>query len=112
MVTHQAPQGFPAFFIIWALLAIGFSAFFYLNPNAALKRKVWPYAVIAAALIFVGFAWTSGMPHAGLLLMVALITWINIRTVKFCDACGKTVQARNPFTPPKFCPKCGSPLDE
>ncbi|HEY4081017.1 MAG TPA: hypothetical protein VGM81_09990 [Burkholderiaceae bacterium] len=113
MLHNQAPQGFPAFFVIWAILAIGFSAFFYLNPNAALKRKVWPFAVIAAGLIFIAFVWTSGIPHEGLLFMapvVALITWINIRTMKFCDACGKTARAQNPFTPPKFCSKCGAPL--
>ncbi len=113
MLQDQAPQGFPAFLVIWAVLAIGFSAFLYLSSNAALKRKVWPFATLAASLIFIAFVWTSGIPHEGLLFvipMVTFITWINIRTMKFCDACGKTVQTRNPFSPPKFCPQCGAPL--
>ncbi len=103
----------PVFFVIWATLAVAFSAFFYLSPNAALKRRVLPLASIAAGLLFLGFAWKMGVPGSGLLFMipfVGLITLINVRVIKFCDACGKTVRTQNPFSPPKFCSKCGAPL--
>jgi rRNA maturation endonuclease Nob1 len=43
---------------------------------------------------------------------VALITFINLRVMKFCNACGRTVMNQNPFSPPKFCSKCGAALDK
>lgn len=113
MITSHAPQGFPAFFVIWVLMGLGVSTFFSLSRNAALKRRVWPYVSVATGLVFVGFAVTMGFPQQGLLLMVpfvALITLLNVRATKFCDACGKTVRDQNLFSPMKFCPKCGAQL--
>ena len=42
--------------------------------------------------------------------MIVLITFLNVKLTRFCDACGETVQARRAFVPAKFCPKCGAPL--
>ena len=113
MQSNVPSAVFPVFFVIWAVLAVAFGAFFHLSPNAALKRKVFPVVSIAAGALFIGFAWKMGAPGGMLLFMipfVALITLINMRVMKFCDACGKTVRTQNPFSPPKFCSKCGAPL--
>jgi hypothetical protein len=42
---------------------------------------------------------------------VALITFLNLRSVKFCNTCGKTLINQIPFTAPKFCSKCGAKLE-
>jgi hypothetical protein len=69
--------------------------------------------MISSGVIFLGFIWLSGAPPAALLLAVpgvALILFLNIRGIQFCDACGRTVFSQNPWSPSKFCAKCGAPL--
>jgi hypothetical protein len=43
--------------------------------------------------------------------VVALITFLNMRSVKFCDAYGNTINGQNPFSPPQVCSKCGAKLE-
>jgi hypothetical protein len=95
------------------VLGLFSGAVFFLGKNASLKRKVWPPFTIATATLFVGFVWAMGFPSQVFLIVipaVALITFLNLRSVKFCDACGKTVMNQNPFSPPQFCSKCGANL--
>ena len=106
-------QGFPVFFIVWIALTIGSGLFFWLNRNAELKRKVLPPLLLVAGALFIGFIWVSGAPVNLLYIaipLVALITILNIRGIKFCDACGSTLHSQNPFSPSKFCSKCGAEL--
>jgi len=113
MVNGHVPQGFPAFFVLWVTMGVVFSAFFYLNKDAALKRKVWPIVSIVTGLVFVGYVLSMGTPAHVLVIMipfVALITLINLRVMRFCDECGRTVRTRSAFAPAKFCPHCGAPL--
>ena len=114
MVIGHAPQGFPVFVVIWVLMGFGLSAFLSLNRNAALKRKVWPIASVATGLVFIVFALTMGAPVSALVIMVpfvGLITLLNLRAMKFCDRCGKTIRTRNVFSSTKFCPECGASLE-
>jgi len=104
---------FPIFFVVWVFLSIGSALFFLLNRNAPLKRRVLPPFLISTGVIFIGFVWLSGAPPAFLLIAVpgvALISFLNIRCIKFCDACGRTIHNQNPFSPSKFCSKCGAPI--
>jgi rRNA maturation endonuclease Nob1 len=39
---------------------------------------------------------------------IALITFLNLRKTKFCDACGRTLYPKSFFTPTPFCPHCGA----
>jgi len=114
-VPQSAPnQVFPIFFGVWVALGLFSAAFFFFGKNASLKRKVWPPFTIATAIVFVGFVWAMGFPSQVFLVMipaVALITFLNLRSVKFCDACGKTIMKQNPFSTPQFCSKCGAKLD-
>jgi hypothetical protein len=108
-------QVFPIFFSVWVVLGLLSAAFFFLGKNASLKRKVWPPFTIAAAVAFVGFVWTMGFPPQLFFIMipaVALITFLNLRSVKFCDDCGKMIISQNPFALPQFCPKCGAKLGQ
>ena len=113
-MPQQAPnQVFPIFVGVWIVLGIFSSAFFFLSKNASLKRKIWPPFTIATGVLFVAFVWAMGFPSQALLFMVpvvGLITFLNLRSAKFCDACGKTIMGRNPLAPPQFCSKCGAKL--
>ena len=71
-----------------------------------------PFLVFTGAL-FLGFVFYIGALNEFLCVavpMVALITWLNIRAIRFCDACGRTLHNQNPFSLPTFCSKCGAPL--
>ncbi|MGD9636839.1 MAG: hypothetical protein AB7G28_16450 [Pirellulales bacterium] len=107
---------FPIFFGVWLVLGISSAAFFYFNRNATLKRKVFPPFVIFVGVLFLTFAGLMGPAREPFFLVViipfvALITFVNIRNTRFCDACGKTLVSQNPFTRPKFCSSCGADLD-
>jgi membrane protein CcdC involved in cytochrome C biogenesis len=109
----QAERVFPIFFGVWVVLGIFSASFFFLNGNAALKRKVWPPFVVGTGLLFLFFIWLMGMQSEILFAapFVIIITLINIKSVKFCSSCGKTIMNHNPFAPPKYCSKCGAALE-
>jgi hypothetical protein len=111
----NANHVFPVFIGVWIALAVFSGAFFFLNSNAALKRKVWPPFAIATGVLFVGFVWAMGLPTTFfivIILVVELITLLNFRAMKFCDACGRTLMHQNPFFTPQFCSKCGAKLKQ
>ncbi|MCH9827845.1 MAG: hypothetical protein K0U79_08880 [Gammaproteobacteria bacterium] len=113
MDPAKAEQIFPIIFTLWVLFGVGFAAFFYFNRNAALKRRVLTPCLTAQGLLFLGFAVYLGTPKQFLLIAVPgvfLITLINIRAIRFCDACGRTLHNQSLFSPPKFCSKCGASL--
>jgi len=96
----------------WIIAGIA-SAFFFMNRNASLKRRLWPPYVIGAAILFLIFVWWF-LPNEALYVaapLLALVTFINLRVVKFCNACGATTQ-NLPFRPARFCAKCGAPLEQ
>ncbi|HWA75439.1 MAG TPA: hypothetical protein VG937_24045 [Polyangiaceae bacterium] len=78
------------------------------------KRRWHPRLVVGGGLVFVGFS-LSVMPFAPVRLLVipvvALFAWLNLRFTKFCAACGATQYNRTPWSPMRFCSKCGGPLD-
>jgi hypothetical protein len=106
---------FPIFFGVWVVLGLFSAGFFFLNKNAALKRKVWPPFVIATGVLFVGFTMVMGFPSSMLFVVVpavALITFLNLRAVQFCNSCGATIMSQNPLSKPSFCSKCGAALGQ
>jgi len=112
-MNAQAQQVFPIFIGVWILLGAGSAAFFLLNNNAALKRKILPPFAIGVNVLFLGFIVLMGFPLKALLVMgpvAAVIAVLNIRATKFCDACGKTLMNQNPFSPAKYCSRCGAEL--
>jgi hypothetical protein len=114
VLSSNPGEIFPYFFALWAVLGIGSSAFFFLNRNAPLKRRLWPIVSIGASVLFIGFLWLMGILGKGFLfvvLFVGVITLLNLRMMKFCKSCGRTLMNQNPFSPPNFCPKCGAGLD-
>ncbi len=104
----------PVLIGVWVVFGLFASAFFFVSKNANLKRKAWPPFMIAGALVFLGFSWTMGFSARMFffeLPVVALITFLNVRAMRFCDACGKTNTTQNHFSPARFCSKCGASLE-
>lgn len=102
---------FPIFFVCWLLLGIG-SAIFLRSATYEIKKRWYPRFTIAAGVVFLGFIALSG---AGPFLVIAvpavtLITYLNIRSTRFCPKCGKTLYQQG-WSRPNFCSKCGANLD-
>ncbi|GIL06374.1 hypothetical protein FBR04_02145 [Betaproteobacteria bacterium PRO7] len=100
--------------VAWALAVGGGFAFFASSRDAALKRRLWPWANLLAAASFAALAlWASGpsIELAPLLLVgVAGLTAFGYRTAQFCGRCGATVLSANPFVRERFCRKCAARL--
>jgi fatty acid desaturase len=98
----------------WLLGAGGGIAFFVTHGDAALKRRLWPWAILLATATFVALAlWASG-PSAELapLLLVgaAGLAAFGWRAAQFCARCGATVFNANPIERARFCPRCAARL--
>lgn len=113
MPQSRPEQLFPLLFGIWiAYGSLGF-ALFALNRDAALKRSLWPPFAVASALLFAVITWLMGVPTRYLSILIPvliLMVWANLRTVRFCDSCGRTIMNQTPFSKPEFCSKCGAKL--
>ncbi|KQV45118.1 hypothetical protein [Massilia sp. Root335] len=80
-----------------------------------MKRKVWPPFLGIVGVLFLGFTWTMGVPLETFFFAVpavALITLLNLRTVRFCNSCGATLRSQNAFSKPAYCSKCGAKLEQ
>ena len=109
------PPEFIAFMIVWGILGVSSFLFFHFNRNSALKRRIWPAFIIAIGLIFGGFVYfIMGRQQPQVLYLmvpaVILISFLNIRTTRFCDSCGKTLYRQPIFSRIQFCPHCGAEL--
>jgi hypothetical protein len=113
MPFHSDQRGIEGVFIgTWIALAIG-GLIFSWRASPAMKRKAWPVGTIAVGLLFLVFIYllqgTSGIAFAA--IPVALITFLNLQTVKFCTKCGAFNRSPKMFPVPKYCGKCGAGLD-
>lgn len=95
----------------WVLLAV-VGLIFYLRASPAMKHKAWPVMSIVTGLLFLVFIYLlEGIKFALLAAIpVALITYLNLRTVKFCAQCGAFNRSPTMFPVPKYCGKCGTGL--
>jgi hypothetical protein len=103
-------QLFPIFMGVWLALLVAVSLFYW-KGSLATKRRFHPYVVIAAALIFLGFI-TLIMPASTFVVIVpvvALVSFLNYKVTKFCDACGATT-VRVPGANAAPCRKCGATI--
>lgn len=106
---------FSIFFGVWVAIGLISGAFFHFSRNAELKRRLWPPFIVGTSLLFLGFgaAMSRGQPSGfwfTAIPVVALIAFLNIRNVRFCDGCGKQIRNTGLFSRAEFCPKCGAKL--
>jgi ribosomal protein S27AE len=104
---------FWVFMGVWVALGIGSTCFFRLCRDTRLKRAVFPWFVLSAgallalfAVLLTGEPWVLAFAVPG----VALVSFLNVRFTKFCDACGAMLYNHAWFTPMRFCPRCGAAL--
>jgi ribosomal protein S27AE len=120
--TAGALRGFvrAAFIATWVILPIvGFPA--SRRMNAVAKRRWCPRWIVLIGILFVFFSTTLTVLESrswsslGILFLevpaVILISYLNIKSTKFCDKCSATLFNHNWFTPMRFCSKCGAELD-
>jgi hypothetical protein len=104
----------PAFVIFWILLSVASFCFFHFHRGAKLKRRIWPILIIGTALLFVAFSFYFLGSHLEMLVLVipavALVSFINLRKVRFCDSCGRTLYQQPIFRAASTCPCCGKPI--
>ena len=105
---------FPVFFVVW--ISLGFAGFFlfYLSKDVTFKKRYFPWYLVLTGFLFIVFGLSMGLPLTIMYIMVpavALITFLNIRSTKFCDACGRTIIDQNWFSKVEFCSKCGAKLN-
>jgi hypothetical protein len=89
--------------------------------DASFKRKWFRRMVFLTSGLFILFvaaiAASSGLPIPWPFLLcflvptVILIAWLNLKLTKFCDHCGATILPGNFLVRPRYCPRCGTPLD-
>lgn len=108
----------PVFFgftVFWVALGLAAFAFFYLNRDAELKRRIFPFYIGGLGVISVIFVgWLGGWQPVVLMITVPLIglnTFLSLRTTKFCSGCGRTLFKQPLLSPAKICRHCGSSLD-
>ena len=110
----RGDQIFPYFFAVWLVLgALGFY-FFYLNKNAAFKRKYFPWFMVFTGGLFLVFMSLTGMPPRSYFLAVpaiVLISFLNIWGTRFCSSCGRTIFSQGLGGRPEFCSSCGAKID-
>lgn len=114
-MNQPNPNLFVAFFVAWAALAVVGSAFFWGSRNARLKRAVFPWYVGLAGFALTLFVFVMSKDPWVLLVfapLVALITFLNVRLVKFCDRCGAIFHHYTWFGRTSFCSHCGAPVGE
>jgi hypothetical protein len=88
-------------------------AFFYFNRNAGLKRRLLLPLSLLVGLAILALLAFLGAPTCIMIAFVpglAVAILAALRTVHFCDACGRTLRSHNPFSKPGFCSHCGKPL--
>lgn len=105
---------FNYFFILWMILGFVSFCFFTFYKNTQVKRKLFAPYIIFVGVLFGGIVLFSTKELWTLYFLVpsiALISYMNIKNSKFCDACGKLSYNYALFPKMRYCSKCGTELD-
>jgi hypothetical protein len=108
------PEITPWFFGTWIVLGILGMWSSYFDKNVTRKKRLLPIFIIGSGALFVIFVFLiSGDLRvlAFTLPAVALICVLNLRMIRVCSACGRTIQSGMWFTKAEYCSKCGARLD-
>lgn len=105
-------ERFFVFFGVWIALGIA-SVVLLLRGSPEIKRQWFPRITIFAGVLFVAFIyWIAPVLEVLYLAIpaVALITYLNLKIMKFCPRCGAYYQTLGRLYRVNFCHKCGFAL--
>lgn len=98
---------------IWIALGILSFWFFNFSKNVKLKKRLLPIFIVGAGVLFTGVVLLmTGEPKVVLITIpaVVIISLLNLRMIKFCESCGRTLYNRMWFSKMEYCSKCGAKL--
>src|SRR5262245_41402354 len=107
-------EKFSVFLPLWIAMAIGISLLLWKGSYEA-KRKWAPRLMVLAGALLVGLIyWTQGVGKTLYMAVpaVAVITALNLRSMRFCPKCSAHQWQSTPFSNAKYCSKCGHDLEE
>lgn len=113
MPAESMSPGFWVLAGVWTALGLAGTVFFFHGKDVARKRKLWPLYLIVQSALFLGIFWMIGFPDPAAYVAVPaviLITALNMRSIQFCDGCGKTLMSQGLLSKAEFCSKCGARL--
>jgi hypothetical protein len=108
------PEIAPWFFGTWIVLGIASVWFIYLDRNVARKKRLLPVFIIGVGVLFVIFVFLMSGDLGVLAFMVpavVVISFLNLRMIRVCSACGRTIHSGMWFTKAEYCSKCGARLE-
>ncbi len=116
-VQTDLDRAFLVFCTAWIIWGASTHFFLYRNRPVAFRR-VWHMRVaLISAAAFLGFLFYIvhvGFPAKVLTVFVPalfLMTFLNIRNTRFCDACGKQTFSMKLFQRPQRCRRCQVSFD-
>ena len=112
MTAH--PEFFPWFIGIWIALGIVGIWFMYFDRDIARKKRLLPIFTIGSGVLFVLFTFliTGDVRILAFVIpAVVLICVLNLRMIRVCSSCGRTIQSGLWFTRAEYCSKCGARLE-
>lgn len=100
--------------VIWLGLSVGSALLFQRKGDVTRKKKLWPIYNIFGNVVLGIFLIIMQPPLPmliSLLVLMVPLTYMTIRSTRFCDACGSPT--RKPFfmKPPTECGHCGKKLN-
>ena len=112
MTPH--PEIMPLFIATWVVLGIAGIWLMFIDKNVPRKKQLLPVFIIGTGAAFVVFVFLiTGDLHilAFVLPAAVLISFLNLRMIKVCSSCGRTIQSGMWFTKSEYCSKCGAKLE-
>ncbi len=90
------PEVVPLFIATWVALGIASLWFLYFDKNVVRKKRLLPISIIGSGALFVIFVFLiSGdlRVMAFVVPAVVLISFLNLRMIKVCSSCGRTINS-------------------
>lgn len=106
------PEVFVWFLGTWIALAL-ISVLLHFSRDVKRKKRLLPVFTVSVGVLFSIFVLImSGEPKTVLFVVpaTALITFMNLRLIKVCESCGRTVYNNVWYSKMEFCSKCGAKL--
>ena len=103
VIRNHAGPIFITFLVV--LMVVSIALFLY--RNVRVKRRVQPVISVLVGVLVGSFSWVFGMPLIFAIPFSLVIILVNLQRFRVCDACGRTVDTKWPFSSIECCSGCG-----